>query len=335
MNLKELIAARGYLKGTITRLLSLTSTNISSVNKETLLSKRQRLIDAFKQYKSTTIKILSLDSDTEDDEKVEENYFSILYASDHELNSRNNPSALPVSKLHLPPIDVPIFTGKFQEFVPFINLFKSLIDQNDCIDDVQKLHYLRSYLRNDYKKALHIINDRYNNKHKLINDHICILLDLKPITKSTSAALREFVSNVKQGIAALCNLDPNVNGIILCILYRKLDAYTSRAFQMERDASKEPTIDTFLDYLEKRALALENADPGFHGQHRQQQGSAARGLVANIAAQEPACLYCADTFRAAGAACSPAVCNRGQYSATTNHQYLFRIHYWRYLTTLF
>lgn len=114
MDLKELKAARGYLKGTITRLLSLTSTNITSVNKETLLSKRQQLIDAFKQYESTTIKILSLDSDTEDDEKVEENYFSILAAIDHELNSRNNPSAPPVSKLHLPPIDVPIFTGKFK-----------------------------------------------------------------------------------------------------------------------------------------------------------------------------------------------------------------------------
>ncbi|KAL4702592.1 hypothetical protein ACJJTC_016068 [Scirpophaga incertulas] len=43
-----------------------------------------------------------------------------------------------------------------------------------------------------------------------------------------------------------------------------------RAFQMERDTEEEPTIAAFLAYMEKRALALENADPGYKssGQHR-------------------------------------------------------------------
>ena len=95
-------------------------------------------------------------------------------------------------------------------------------------------------------------------------------------------------------LAALNNLEPNVrfwDAVILCILYRKLDAYTSRAFQLERNADEEPTIEAFLDYMDKRALALENADPGSnHGQQRQSPkgpGQAAGRLVANIATQEP------------------------------------------------
>ncbi|XP_063837147.1 uncharacterized protein LOC135086281 isoform X1 [Ostrinia nubilalis] len=326
MELNELIAARGYVKGTITRLTSLVSTpqSVKNLSKENLMAKRKKLIDSFSQYEKLNIKILTIQPDDKEDvELFEENYYNIISVIDQELNSRDNRNhSAPMSKLHLPPIDVPIFSGKFSDYVPFKNLFHSLIDQNDSIDNVQKLYYLRSYLKNEpldlvknlpltsesYSQAIKIIEDRYNNKHKLVNEHICLLLDLKPITKSTAVNLREFVSNVKQQISALSNLEPNVSfwdAIILCILYRKLDAYTSRAFQMERDATKKPTINTFLEYLDKRALALENADPGFHGQQRQpqkEQGNAVGRIVAYTAAQEPTCLYCAAAYRAAGAA---------------------------------
>ncbi|KAL4720322.1 hypothetical protein ACJJTC_011617 [Scirpophaga incertulas] len=64
------------------------------------------------------------------------------------------------------------------------------------------------------------------------------------------------------------------------------DMYTSRAFQMERDTEEEPTIAAFLAYMEKRALALENADPGYKssGQHRQQKDA---GLAAFSATNQP------------------------------------------------
>ncbi|XP_028161301.1 uncharacterized protein LOC114353473 isoform X2 [Ostrinia furnacalis] len=197
MELNELIAARGYVKGTITRLTSLVSTpqSVKNLSKENLMAKRQKLIDSFSQYEKLNIKILTIQpEDKENVELFEENYYNIISVIDQELNSRDNRNhSAPMSKLHLPPIDVPIFS----------------------------------------------------------------------------------------------------------------DAYTSRAFQMERDATKEPTINTFLEYLDKRALALENADPGFHGQQRQpqkEQGNAVGRMVAYTAAQESTCLYCAAAYRAAGAA---------------------------------
>ncbi|KAI5646088.1 hypothetical protein NE865_01981 [Phthorimaea operculella] len=39
------------------------------------------------------------------------------------------------------------------------------------------------------------------------------------------------------------------------------DTYTSRAYQLERSDESDPTVVDFLQYLEKRALALENAEP--------------------------------------------------------------------------
>ncbi|XP_047995315.1 uncharacterized protein LOC125233369 isoform X1 [Leguminivora glycinivorella] len=291
MSLADLVAGRGYVKAKISRTCN--SVKITDSN-EMLLNQKTRLLEAFKEYEDYNINILKLESnDTEPIEEYENKYLNALTIIDEEINRRNahSPSTRPeqVVKLHqpikLPPIDIPCFSGKFSEFIPFINLFNSLIDKNDALDSVQKLYYLRSHLKGEpldiiknlpltntsYNEALTILNERYNNKLKIINEHICVLLDLKPLVKSTSSSLREFVSSIKQQLAALANLEPSVkywDAIILCVLSRKLDAYTARAYHMERDADTDPTMEGFLDYLERRALALENAEPGTSGQPR-------------------------------------------------------------------
>ncbi|XP_063832036.1 uncharacterized protein LOC135081359 [Ostrinia nubilalis] len=94
-------------------------------------------------------------------------------------------------------------------------------------------------------------------------------------------------TDIKQNLAALKNLDEPVNSwdsLLLCILYKKLDVLTNRAFQMERDSSAMPTIDEFLSFLERRSLSLENTDSQRPSQR----------VVSNVAATTPTstCLYC-------------------------------------------
>uniref|UniRef100_A0A6P7HHK7 Uncharacterized protein LOC114348863 n=1 Tax=Diabrotica virgifera virgifera TaxID=50390 RepID=A0A6P7HHK7_DIAVI len=45
--------------------------------------------------------------------------------------------------------------------------------------------------------------------------------------------------------------------ILICILTKKLDHYTNRSFQIDRDNSKLPNLKDFLSYIENRATALE------------------------------------------------------------------------------
>ncbi|KAL0879431.1 hypothetical protein ABMA27_003182 [Loxostege sticticalis] len=130
--------------------------------------------------------------------------------------------------------------------------FRFINTQGQTLDSLQKLYYLRSYLKcepydliknlplsnESYLKARQLLDDRYNNKYKILNEHIAQLLDLSPLSKSTSANIRSFVSSTKQIIAAIENLNNGIkywDPIILCILTRKLDTYTARAYQMERD----------------------------------------------------------------------------------------------------
>ncbi|XP_052745005.1 uncharacterized protein LOC128199455 isoform X2 [Bicyclus anynana] len=175
-----------------------------------------------------------------------------------------------------------------------------MIHNNSSLDVIQKLYYLRSYLIGEpldliknlpitpesYSEALKLLENRYENKYKIVNEHISHLLDLKCITKSTASNLRDFVSCIRQQLAAISIHEPNVihwSPILLCIFSRKLDSFTTRAYQMDRSSDNKPSLEEFLQYLEKRALALENAEQGH---------TEGNSRVAALATQGSSCSYC-------------------------------------------
>lgn len=82
----------------------------------------------------------------------------------------------------LPKIVIPIFSGKYTEWITFRDLFLSLIHNNDSIDDVQKLHYLKGYLAGEPEQLLRqpitaandqkcwqTLTKRYDNRRYLSN----------------------------------------------------------------------------------------------------------------------------------------------------------------------
>lgn len=82
--------------------------------------------------------------------------------------------------------------------------------------------------------------------------------------RGTAASIRSFVSMIQQQMCALRNLDMPISQwdmLLIPILCRKLDQMTHRAYQLDRDSTKLPTISEFVEFLEKRAIALEDSAP--------------------------------------------------------------------------
>lgn len=110
------------------------------------------------------------------------------------------------------------------------------------------------------------------------------------MTKSTPSCVRSFVSVVKQNLCALKNLDKRIESwdpILISILTRKLDQYTARAYQLDRDQDEEPSVSELLDFLEKRALAMENSDSSLRRDWKVEKSAVHIAAVDNRA-----CLYC-------------------------------------------
>ncbi|KAI5646283.1 hypothetical protein NE865_01745 [Phthorimaea operculella] len=69
------------------------------------------------------------------------------------------------------------------------------------------------------------------------------------------------------------------------------DTFTARAYQLERDQDEDPTLEEFLKYLERRAVALENTE----GRTTQQASAVYKSkLAANVVkpGAPPPCGYC-------------------------------------------
>jgi hypothetical protein len=310
--LKQLRAARGYSKSSITRLYNFVNNreDVELTPLSTLQSKRTRIVELFAEYESYNKKILAYDdADSEDVADCEAKYYHILTVLNEAIKDKSSPSSEAVASCHnfkarLPAVQVEIFSGKYRDYTPFINLFRAIIHNDRSIDNVQKLYYLRSFLSKEpydivkdlpltmgsYDEALKLLDERYNHTSKIVNEHINSLLDINALCRSTPGHLREFVSSVKQCLSALKNLSVNTENwdpIILAILYRKLDSYTSRAYQLERSDANDPTVADFLLFMEKRALALENADAVAPGKYH-------KAVVNVTAAPAPGltCTYC-------------------------------------------
>lgn len=290
LQVEQLIRERGYVKSSITRLATFAQNNaeLQAASLSSIKSRRDRLVTLLADYDKYNKCIMSLTSeDAEEIGDVEEKYFNAFSAFSDQIENRTKvyaelkelPSPMPIKKINLPVINIDAFKGECSKYVPFINIFKSVIDTDNAIDNVQKLHYLRSFLQDEpfdlikhlpisnssYKEALDLLQARYYNEFRIVSDHVCQLLDLRSITRSVPSEIRHFVSIVKQNLSALKNLHTKVyawDPVLICILTRKLDMHTARAYQLERDASEKPTIIQLLDFLEKRALALENAELG-------------------------------------------------------------------------
>ncbi|KOB69639.1 Uncharacterized protein OBRU01_16492 [Operophtera brumata] len=307
--LKQLKASRGYAKASLTRLYQFAhdGQEIEIATLSTLQAKRSRVAEIFSEYEGYNKQILAYDEyDTEDVADGESKYFLILSAINEAIKSKGTPCSddgNPAFRTKLPKIEIQPFCGKYSEYTPFINLFRAIIHKDRAIDNIQKLYYLRTFLQKEpfdiiknlplqtgsYEEALRLLDERYNHKFKIVNEHINSLLDMNALVKSTSSNLREFVSLVKQCLASLKNLQVNTetwDPIVLSILFRKLDSYTSRAYQLERSTDSDPTVLDFLAFMEKRALALENAAPLVAGKPPR--------AVVNIAATPGAssCAYC-------------------------------------------
>lgn len=315
-DLKASVACRGYAKASITKLKNAMDAEDFSKTRslEKLKATRLRLDNVFADYNKYCMQVQGLDpSDTEDPGFIEEMFLDLTATLSKVINelsiSATNTSSTTAttstSKIKLPNVVIPTFTGKYTDYYAFNNIFNAMIDSDLSLSPVQKLYYLKGFLSEEplaiinnlplhddsYAEALKLLRERYDNKSKIINEHIHTLLDLPSITRSTTANLRNFISDVKQHLAALKNLEEPVDSwdsMIVCILSRKLDTFTARAFQMERDNKSSPTIKEFLDYLQRRALALECTD--FTPQKHQQQRLTSHAVAVQSA---PAtCIYC-------------------------------------------
>lgn len=172
--------------------------------------------------------------------------------------------------------NLPKFSGKWVNWLPFRDLFKSIIIDTSEVSDVVKMHYLKSTVTGDaarvvqnfsvtgenFAPAWDALYAEYNNNRKIISVHLHALLNAPAMHNNVSVELKLLLCTISDSVNALKALELPVDkwdSIILQIILDRLTPELSEAWECNIGASTTfPTLDQLKTFLKSRIPVLES-----------------------------------------------------------------------------
>lgn len=303
VNLALLKRKRAVLKSKSTNLSKfLESVSDISIAEEIFIDLENRKIvfqenlEKFNQIQNE-IENLVKDEQFEDElkerEQFETTYYSLLSKcttilnknirlNNNLLNTMPNVNTSRASEsinnnVKLPTLQLKQFGGKAEEFASFLESFKSLIINNESIDNTSKFAYLRSSLAEEPLKvieslevtgdnfltAIDLLTKRYYNKQLITHTHVKGIVEFPKIPKENFVLLRQMLDSIQSHYRSLKNLQIPVDHwdvILTYIIPEKLPYQSKKEWEMELTQNGDdvsPTYEQLLMFLEKRCKLLE------------------------------------------------------------------------------
>ncbi|XP_071579938.1 uncharacterized protein [Temnothorax nylanderi] len=179
----------------------------------------------------------------------------------------------------LPRIQLPTFTGRYDEWSAFKDLFGSIIDQDTGLSNVEKLHYLKSCVKGEaeqllknlpttadnYKRAVTLLTGRYDNKRLLVRACFSALTALPKLKDKSVPGLRRLFHTMIQTVSSLESIGrpvDNSSDLFVHILVELLDPSSRREWENSISNSTDPPAYAELkSFMECRLRALEALHP--------------------------------------------------------------------------
>ncbi|KYM98425.1 hypothetical protein ALC62_10865 [Cyphomyrmex costatus] len=333
--LKRLRIRRGQLKALCKRAHNtLSSDVVNELNVAQLLERKAKIEVTWSQFDEIQSEIEAvLDSAdtiaTHEAERsdFEETYYDITSrfqdliisrgataTSDAEARSvSTNRNRALAGNLKLPKIDLPSFSGSYEEWYPFHDTFQSLIHRDRSITEIQKFHYLKAALKgkaaeliqslemsaDNYEQAWQMLIKRYDNKRLIIQKHLRALFELSTISKENFAALRQLVDEVLKHTRALKAMGRPIDSWddpIIYLVTGKLDHNTNKEWEDTIAGNDIPTLQRLMEFLEHRCRTLEAVNR--KGSSVQAQTKAGQAKVsALVSTKAAACQKCKENHQ--------------------------------------
>ncbi|GFU25971.1 uncharacterized protein TNCV_5104661 [Trichonephila clavipes] len=214
----------------------------------------------------------SLDTMEVDADNLEVSLNTLLESSNVNTSELSVKNDFANYNVKLPSINLPEFSVQYIDWLQFKSQFVSLIHDNTCLSDSQKLYYLQSALKG-HAKQLQTVNDSYSslfealeggyeNKRLIVNSHIAELLNPNKIKFESAFHLRSLIDSIQSDLRVLkqLELEPNAlcESMLIFVITQRLDDESRKQYEMELHSNDLPKWNNFLDFLIKRSQALEN-----------------------------------------------------------------------------
>ncbi len=261
--------------------------DLASLPQSSLVKTKLAILnEAYEKFQNATTSLASLveDSDAHFEEccKVDERVTELRVQFENLLETTSgSTTTAPVASLvrslgveaRLPKIDIPAFDGNADTWMPFFQLFTSLVHNRIELSPLVKFQYLMGALKDraldivkdfpltgeNYTEAFELLKRRYDNPRLHVDRLLSNLFALPQLNVESADGIRTIVDKSNSIIKALANLnyplDKLSNVIVVCTLTRKLDAHTKELYE---SSAKEHTFDELRIFLENRIPILES-----------------------------------------------------------------------------
>lgn len=174
-----------------------------------------------------------------------------------------------------PQMNIPVFSGSYNSWVSFKDLFSEAIDKNTSLSSAQKMQFLKGKVAGEAERLIHhlqissgnyqvcweILNHRYGNKKLIFTTHINTLLEIPSMPQQSLSNIKRLHDVTKETLHAISNLGVDIttwDPLLVHLLARKLDDETFTEYVESIKTPRElPSLQEFLGYLEMKFTALE------------------------------------------------------------------------------
>lgn len=300
MSLVNLKASRGQIKAKLTRfgqyfndldIINITEAEVSQLKLR--VSKVEPLLDEFELIQSNILSQAPEEASSkelEDFEKIFYRYLgdatniidkfnqNVVSNTNNSNNSSNSSQCLqPNNYCQLPPVQLPKFNGKYEDWEEFKNSFVSLVDRDSSLSGSRKFFYLKSVLSEEvlevikslqvtdvnYDIAWDLLQKRYENKGLIIHNHIKSIVEHPNLKYESYRDLRSLYDSLNRHLRSLESLGENVKAwdrLILYILAKKFDDSTRRDWETFKYAKELPDMDDMHRFLNNKCDVLEKLE---------------------------------------------------------------------------
>ncbi|XP_053593879.1 uncharacterized protein LOC128667534 [Microplitis demolitor] len=165
----------------------------------------------------------------------------------------------------LPVPQLPTFSGDYNEWISFSNLFRGIIDKRDDIANIVKFQYLKTCVKGEaaqriihlqasdenYQVAWTILKGTYELKRVLRNKHIGAIFELKKPETANPATLGHILNTVRQNLTSLETLGSQpAHDCFIWHLERILPDSVSEKWQDTLKPDDSPTVEDMFKFLE-------------------------------------------------------------------------------------
>ncbi|XP_029659435.1 uncharacterized protein LOC115233265 [Formica exsecta] len=342
--LKTLKSNRTTIKKTCTRFRTyLTALNVPVTTIVELRQRLQRFIGLWDNFNEAQSGIEAIESADEfeqihqnERELFEARYFEITvdletlierkeqemrgnlaqHGSDSQQSRDGTPSMLSNNvandHLKLPRVTMPTFSGKYEEWNPFRNIFLSMIHQNPTLPSTQKMQYLLSVLRGEahdvvssletsddnYSEAWKMLKERYDDDNLIIQKHIRVLFEQPVLHKENHVALRRMLDTVLKHVRALKAMKQPTDqwdDLLMYLVTSRLDQTTSKEWKTSIKKGDIPKFDQLTEFLAQRCRALEassRSQRSATSTPHQGKWEHSKSTTAHVATTNVMCAFC-------------------------------------------